>query len=1068
MTPVTELFGRALTTRLFVPLLALAVSLAPGSASAQTEATGTITGRVLNLDTASYLNNARVRVAGTTIQALTNQFGEYRLTNVPAGQVTLDVFYTGIPTRQVTVTVPPGGSVTQDVELSRDTSEQVMRLSEFVVQSEREMEAAAIAINEQRFAAARKDVVSTDAFGEINQGNIGEFVKFLPGISLDVKDGNTPSGIMVRGFDPNYTNVTLDGGQMASTIIANTQTSSRQFVLEGMNINNIARIEVVKLPTPDMQANVLGGAVNFITKSAFERARPEFRVSLSLSGNEKALDFEKTPGPFLEDTYKIRPSFDVQYVNPVNKRFGYVITAQHSSQYYLQNQAIIGYRFGGNPNPQGTNPTRAVTEMDPFINSINTRFAPNRSDRTSGGLTLDFRPWDHSTIRLTGQASVQKQQSSARNINYQAGNNTPLDWNQHNTLGAATGGNVSMGTSFQERHAQSRTIAGSWEFRKDDWLLELAGTYSNSNNRTRDIGKGFFRAISVSLPGVSRVNLLDVDTSTGKMREAQVFNSAGQRIDELNLANWRLTQASNASEPLNASDDVKEARFNATRALRIGRIPFSLKAGASVNDVKRDLEFQPFAMIFVGPDGVQNSADDFLGNYVSQGDLGVSPGFGRPAPQWPDPFAIYQTFVDNPSWWSQTVGQGGDAVRNRAVRSPWFHETITAGYIMADTKLLDNRLRLVGGVRYELTESEGWGVRQDATAVYQKDAQGNPIRVNNRFVRLPQFDTPTTGPGSAAWNTAIYQYRNYYNARDYHTYHPSAAATYNITENLLIRAAFAKTIGRPNISDIVPNINVSANESFTGDAGQFPGFITASNPSLRPWTAKNYDYSIEYYLPKNGVVMFNVFRKDIKNFFGSINQTADQALLDELGIEDSALGYRYTRRINIGDARITGWEARIDYPLANLTTLGEFISPIGDSWARHFTLMANFTHLDLQGSRIGPGDWKRYIPRGRNFGVRWAFPKLTGNLLVNWRGRMVRDTNDDFEGAAEYIKARYQVDGSLEYQITKRYSAFFAVRNLLNAKSEWEVAGPGAPEWAWLRNVEDYGAQYTLGVRAVF
>jgi TonB-dependent receptor len=1077
--PATGLISairRALASGRFIALVCGAAIALPATFTpvhAQTAATGTIQGRVQNVDAATYLNNARVRIAGTSRETLTNEFGEYRFGDVPAGTVTLDVFYTGLARKQVTVNVPAGGVAQEDVDLTADEATRVVKLSQFVVQSERETNAAAIAINEQRFAAARKDVVSTDAFGEINQGNIGEFVKFLPGISLDVKDGNTPSGIMVRGFDPNYTNVTLDGGQMASTIIANTQTSSRQFVLEGMNINNIARIEVVKLPTPDMQANVLGGSVNFVTKSAFERARPELRFDVYLSANEKAMDFHKTPGPFRDETYKIRPSFDIQYVNPVNKKFGFVVTAQHSSQYYLQNKSVQGWRFSGAANAAGANPTRAVTVTDPYVNSIATSFAPNRSDRTSGGLSLDLKPWEHSVFKLTAQASLQKQQQSSRTFTYNAGSNTPIDWNMHNTFGNATGGGVSMSTSFQERHALTRTLGGSWEFTTNDWLVELAGTYSNSNSRTRDIAKGFFRSISVSLPGVSRVNLHDIDPTSATFGAADVFDSSGKPIDELSLANWRLTQANPATEPQSSEDNVKEGRLNITRHLNLGRIPFDLKFGTAVNDMTRDINYTPVALTFVGPDGLQNSADDTLGNYVSAGDLGVSPGFGRPAPQWPDVFAIYDTLGQHPNWWSQTPSMQGDTIRNHAIRSPWFHEKITAGYIMGDTKLINGRLRLVGGVRYELTEDEGWGYRQNNDAVFVHDAQGNIVYTENptTHVRTGVIRPELQPSGSGAYNSVLYTYRGFYNSRDYHFYHPSAAGTFNITDNLLLRAAYAKTIGRPNLSDIVPNLSVSENVNF-GVSGQsnanVPGFISGANTGLRPWTAKNYDYSIEYYLPHNGVMMFNVFRKDITDFFSTINVIADQALLDQLGVGPEALGYQYSRRINIADARITGWEARIDFPLANLASMGSFVAPIGESWLRHFTVMANETHLSLTGSRISSSDWKRYIPRGRNFGLRWNFAKFSGNALLNWRGKMLRDSSSAFTGANEYIRARYQLDASAEYQMTKHWSTFFAVRNLLNAKSEWEVSGAAAPAWSSLTNVEDYGAQYSLGVRGVF
>ena len=50
--------------------------------------------------------------------------------------------------------------------------------------------------------------------------------------------------------------------------------------------------------------------------------------------------------------------------------------------------------------------------------------------------------------------------------------------------------------------------------------------------------------------------------------------------------------------------------------------------------------------------------------------------------------------------------------------------------------------------------------------------------------------------------------------------------------------------------------------------------------------------------------------------------TADAGLLDQLGLSQDYLGYRYTTRINVSDARIQGWEANVVFPLANIRQLG--------------------------------------------------------------------------------------------------------------------------------------------------
>jgi TonB-dependent receptor len=335
--------------------------------------------------------------------------------------------------------------------------------------------------------------------------------------------------------------------------------------------------------------------------------------------------------------------------------------------------------------------------------------------------------------------------------------------------------------------------------------------------------------------------------------------------------------------------------------------------------------------------------------------------------------------------------------------------------------------------------------------------------VNGAFVRRPEAGAAQSGEEARL----THQIRASYGARDYDYYFPSLHATYNVTENIQLRAAFAKTMGRPNISDTVPTLTISDDATFDPSAPSgFPGTIQASNSNLNPWRAKNYDYSVEYYLPRNGVVMVNWYKKDISDFFGTIDRTADAALVEELGIGSQYVGYRYRTRINIGDAMIKGWEFNLNLPLANLAPWVPY-SGLAE-WTKRFAVTYNETHLGLSGSRVTAADWKRYIPRSRNIGLRFNLPKFSGNFLLNKRGRMLRDTANQFPGAAEYIKGRYQLDGNLEYQFSRRFSVFVAARNLLNAPSQWEVAGPVAPEWSWLTNNEDYGTQYSLGVKGSF
>ena len=72
---------------------------------------GAIAGRVQNADTGEFLYNAQVRVeAGGQFSAATatDQFGAYRLENVPGGEATLRAVYSGLPAMTLKVTVTPG------------------------------------------------------------------------------------------------------------------------------------------------------------------------------------------------------------------------------------------------------------------------------------------------------------------------------------------------------------------------------------------------------------------------------------------------------------------------------------------------------------------------------------------------------------------------------------------------------------------------------------------------------------------------------------------------------------------------------------------------------------------------------------------------------------------------------------------------------------------------------------------------------------------------------------------------------------------------------------------------
>jgi len=99
--------------------LALVLGSAPAMAAADgsSAATGAIEGRVLNATNGEYVENARITVEGTTLEAFTQSDGTYRSPRVQAGRVQLRTFYTGLNPRSEAVNVPAGQTVQHDVSL---------------------------------------------------------------------------------------------------------------------------------------------------------------------------------------------------------------------------------------------------------------------------------------------------------------------------------------------------------------------------------------------------------------------------------------------------------------------------------------------------------------------------------------------------------------------------------------------------------------------------------------------------------------------------------------------------------------------------------------------------------------------------------------------------------------------------------------------------------------------------------------------------------------------------------------------------------------------------------------
>ena len=377
-TPVKTVFDAFLRLFQQVQPLLLILLASASTLPAQDRETGTVEGRVFNEITQRYVERAEITVDGTNIRAFTNFFGEYTLRNVPAGRQRIIAAYTGMQTRDANITVQADQTVVNDFRFSRKIGtdeDAVFEMEEFVVDASNFQSMEELAVNQERHSVNLVNVVSTEAYGIVSQGNVGEFVKYIPGVTIGYGGSNTAGGtyssgadantISIRGYSARETAITIDGMPIAN---AAPGTLDPAVGLDMMSINNASRVEVIKVPSPDQPNAGIGGTVNLISMSAFEYPKPTLKFRVYLSMNSEQLDiFSKTPGPMNEPTYKALPSFNLTYAYPFNDKIGLSLTLSSD------NQANANYTLKSRVqrNPEAGRPTRR-SETSTFTMGQNT------------------------------------------------------------------------------------------------------------------------------------------------------------------------------------------------------------------------------------------------------------------------------------------------------------------------------------------------------------------------------------------------------------------------------------------------------------------------------------------------------------------------------------------------------------------------------------------------------------------------------------------------------------------------------------------------------------------------
>jgi TonB-dependent receptor len=727
-------------------------SSAQGASNAtQAVGAGIVRGRVLNTATGEYVRNAEIRVEGTAIVAYSEDGGDFRLTGVPSGDATVVVKYTGLQESRAVVSVSAGQMATQDFALSPRSYAAGDEVEAVIIVAKREGQAAAIM--ERRASTNAKNVVAADNFGALTMGDVGEFMKNMPGISLDYTEVDA-TAVRIGGLDPKYSTFTTDGARMATATSNNN--NGRQNSFEQMSITGVDSIELNNTLQASMDADSPGGAINLRSKYAFQRNGRLLRFQLGGVGTSDS-GLSKAYFPDDKKHARIFPSAQVGYADVfLDGRLGIAFNASYNANYvqqdriqtdwsYLANGRVIPYQVMWRPGPKLTSRKAANLSVD---YKITDQWALSLRSTYS---FYDVEYFNQYTYLIFGTTTVSRATADS----------TPT-----HIVVNPNGTNTRLHTQYSHRYAGTPSVlfAPKLEYRGDTTEAVLRTSYSSSQFNFRDNDEGFFQRTDSYLTRIGfTLDRASEDSNAWTLKQtagrAWGVPSNFNRDDDIGN-NIRTSQSI-------ANNQMYSAYLDLKKRLNIGAVQVKVLAGAGARtNVWKTNEGSYKQLQYVGPTGdLTQKAPEAVIPWTQNYKFEIH-GFdaGNLNDQnWraDSNYAVYDIYKAHPEYFVPDTA--GNLARQFA-NNKKVGEEIAAAYFEVQPRV--GRARFDLGLRYENTKTEA---------------------------RVGENGTYTTRHG------------------EYDDWFLSGGAKYDFTKRLVGQLAFSQSILRPDYGNLGGVVSVDDN-----------------------------------------------------------------------------------------------------------------------------------------------------------------------------------------------------------------------------------------------------------------
>ena len=926
------------------------------------------------------------------------------------------------------------------------------------------------------------DAITAKDMGAFPDTNLAESLQRITGVSIERERGEGKY-VTVRGFGPAFNLVLLNGRQMPTT-----GGDSRSFDFSNLASEGISSVQVFKSGKADVPTGGIGSTLNITTTRPLDD--PGFNATFSASAmhdtsTDDGDDWTPEISGLISNTF-------------ADDTIGIALSAIRQERNNGANTASVGgwrsfagdvdncwcsarpSEWGGIPYDPSTQINRPLTadEIYSVPQTTGYEFAEWDRVRTNGQLTFQWRPVESLTV--TADYTYSEVELERTYTNYSAWfnfggqetewdgamNASPIKYAEYN--GGA--GDFAMGGGSDATRAENESVGINLVWDVTDSLSLWADYHDSSAEQVPDSPFGSSSLLSIA--AFSR----DKTTTYFDRGELPVLSlDLSNPLDPNDMIVTGSVFANNY-----ARMEIEQARFGGSFEFADAGPFDSIDFGVEMTEVNNRSAGSVVQRDAWGGVTQPGAIADLMTPASGAGRFDEISGGSDPALQteyykFDMASLINRTEQLMASGDAQTfyTADMGDCGTGLCASSTYSTDRRTKEEQLAAYAQINMSTEIAGmdlGVRI--------GVRYEETDVDSEALAPNYIGVNwvggNEFSAVQGDGDFTQLEGS------------------YDNILPNIDFRLGVTDDVVARLSFSKTMTRPNYADIQGGQTINQLLRIDGGNGN------RGNPNLEPFESDNIDVSVEWYYSDDSYLSVGYFHKDVKNFIGieEINEPlfdmphpgqgayADEARAALGATATSGELYGWILENKAGSPGVDAVNGIISGQPGDPVAIFDVIVPSNqdedtvDGWELNlqhnfggsgFGVIANATFVDSKTSYDDMLLAQQFVVSGISDSANLiGFYEKHGfsiRIAYNWRDEFLAGTGQTNVGGIPptYVDAYDQIDIGASYAFGDNLQIFLDAINITDETSFVYGRTTGQVLFA-----AQQGPRYNLGVRYTF